>query len=76
MLAGDIINLRMSMQAIDADNITVVSQGIISFTDVENDPLITSFPVVVEKGQSIKLTFEQTAGTVRDWNWRLADVPV
>lgn len=76
MVLGDVINIRQYIQAIDADTPQVISQGIINFSDVENEPMITSFPVVVEKDQAVKVSFEQTSGTVKDWNWRIADVPV
>ena len=44
--------------------------------DIAYEKIITSFPIVVESGQSYIVELEQTAGTPRTFSWRTADVPI
>tara|TARA_Y100000310_G_C20700807_1_gene829690 strand:+ start:3151 stop:3504 length:354 start_codon:yes stop_codon:yes gene_type:complete len=76
MLSGDVINIRILVPSTLADTPTAAVNEEFQFTDVENDPMIRSFPNVLEPGQHYQLMFEQTAGTARDFNWRVADVPI
>ncbi len=77
MADGDEIAITLSMQVISGGSESVVLYDTVSFSDISNnDTILVTIPVVLEEGYTFTASFEQLTGTSRDYNWRLADVPI
>ena len=78
MQSGDIVVLQVQAKARAADALQTVLYMPVDFDDgeVSDAPLQITVPMIIEADEPIVLTFEQTAGAVRNWPWRLADIPV
>ena len=77
MVSGDEIEINLSLQVISGAAEKVVLTDTISFGDIENnDTVLVTIPVVLEESYTFTANFEQTLGVSKDFNWRLADVPI
>jgi hypothetical protein len=77
MSSGDIITVSVYSQVIDGGAEQIFSTGLVDFdTILANDFVVSSFPIVVEEGQSYRLEFTMTAGTPVDVPFAVSDVPI
>ena len=77
MESGDVIDLQASIQITTGGAEQAVINGSVDFdTLAPNDLVASSIPIVVEAGQSYRLTLNQTAGAAKEFPWRIADVPI
>ena len=76
MQTGDTIKLTIALQVISGGAERIVTTDTIAFEDImDNDSTLVTIPVVLEEGYTLSATLEQTLGSTRNYDWRLADVP-
>jgi hypothetical protein len=72
MQSGD--EIEISLKTDTTTTVGTVIFDTINYTDIVNQSILVSIPIIQESGDTFSVTLEQTSGTVRTYEWSVINV--